>query len=281
FWPYTTPAPVPVQAPLPSVPTLILSGADDLRTPTANAREVAAQIPGSPLVVVPAVGHSVLGSDLRGCASKALQALFKPAPVKPCTGEGPEILDLLKLAPLAPARLSDVPPARPNRGLPGRTLDAVDLTLADFARQEVTQALGALQSGNIANLISLRIGGLRAGWAATKKKELVLHGYSYVPGVTVSGRVTASEVVLHVGGYAAAHGTLRAGPQSLGAGRGLTGTLGGRRVLASAPRSVAASASAGAAIVRMDAQASHPTAPGGSAARAAARTLASLLARLP
>ena len=88
------------------MPTLILSGADDLRTPTANAREVAAQIPGSQLLVVPEVGHSVLSSDLSGCASKALQALFKPAPIKPCTG-GPEILGLLKLAPLAPARLSE------------------------------------------------------------------------------------------------------------------------------------------------------------------------------
>ena len=66
------------QAPFPSVPTLILSGADDLRTPTANAREVAAQIPGSQLLVVPEVGHSVLSSEPSGCARKALQALFSP-----------------------------------------------------------------------------------------------------------------------------------------------------------------------------------------------------------
>jgi pimeloyl-ACP methyl ester carboxylesterase len=63
-------------APFPSVPTLILSGADDLRTPTANAREVAAQIPDSQLLVVPNTGHSVLGSDQTHCASDALQALF-------------------------------------------------------------------------------------------------------------------------------------------------------------------------------------------------------------
>ena len=93
-WPYTSPAPGPVPAPLPSVPTLILSGAEDLRTPTANAREVAAQIPGSHLLVVPEVGHSVLGSDFSGCANKALQALFKPAPIKPCTG-GAQLLNLL------------------------------------------------------------------------------------------------------------------------------------------------------------------------------------------
>ncbi len=116
------PAPAPVQTPLPSVPTLILSGADDLRTPTANAREVAAQIPGSHVVVVPEVGHSVLGSDLSGCSSKALQALFKPSPIEPCTAGGLQILGLLKLAPLAPVRLSDVPPAGATAGCPDARL---------------------------------------------------------------------------------------------------------------------------------------------------------------
>jgi pimeloyl-ACP methyl ester carboxylesterase len=283
FWPYTTPAPAPAREPFPDVPTLILSGADDLRTPTANAREVAAQAPGSQLVVVPEVGHSVLGSDLSGCASKALQALFRPSPVRPCAG-GPEILGLLKLTPLAPARLSSVPPARGSHGRPGRTLEAVGLTLADFVREETVQALGALQSGDVGGLSSLRIGGLRAGWAGTKQAALVLHGYSYVPGVTVSGKLTATEVVLHVGGAAAAAGTLRLGPHHR-----LIGTLGGQRVLSSllsdrkagGGRSVqATSAAARDAIVRLDAQAGHLTATGGSAARAGARKLARLLARL-
>jgi pimeloyl-ACP methyl ester carboxylesterase len=274
FWPYTTPAPAPVQEPFPSVPTLILSGADDLRTPTANAREVAAQIPGSQLVVVPEVGHSVLGSDLSGCASRALQALFKPSPIKPCTG-GPQILSLLKLAPLAPARLADVPPAKGSRGLPGRTLTAVGLTLADFVRQESVRALQALESGNIGGLISLRVGGLRSGWAGAQKNALVLHDYSYVPGVTISGKVTAKEIVLHVGGAAAARGTLRAG-----AHQALTGTLGGRHVL-SRLGSQAAGSAASAAIVRMDAQAALTFVPGGSAARAGARDLAGLLERVP
>ncbi len=76
YWPYTTPALASADAPLPSVPTLILSGADDLRTPTSDAHQVAAQIPGSHLLVVPNTGHSVLGSDPTHCASDALQALF-------------------------------------------------------------------------------------------------------------------------------------------------------------------------------------------------------------
>ncbi len=157
FWPYSSPAPGPLTAPLPSVPTLILSGAEDLRTPTANAREVAAQIPGSHLLVVPEVGHSVLGSDFSGCAGRALQALFKAAPIKPCTG-GAQLQSLLGLAPLAPARLSDVAPATGSGGRPGRTLRAVELTLADLLRQETVHALGGLGLED-----ELSFGGLRAG----------------------------------------------------------------------------------------------------------------------
>jgi len=277
FWPYTLPTPTPVQAPLPGVPTLILSGADDLRTPTSNAREVAAQIPGSHLLIVPGVGHSVLGSDLSGCASKALQALFKPSPIKSCTG-GAEILGLLRLTPLAPARLSDVQPAKGYRGLPARTLTAVALTLGDFLRQVAVRALGALVSGDIGNLISLRVGGLRAGWAGTARAGLILHDYSYVPGVTVSGKLTATEAVLHIGGPAAAHGTLRAYPRSAGGRRALSGTLGGRHVQTGHSLDAAATS---AAIVRTNAQASLKLASGGSAARAGARKLAVLLERVP
>ena len=43
-WPDASPAP-PAAGPLPNVPTLILSGAQDLRTPTSNARRIAAGSP--------------------------------------------------------------------------------------------------------------------------------------------------------------------------------------------------------------------------------------------
>ena len=305
FWPYTTPAPAPVNAPFPAVPTLILSGADDLRTPTANAREVAAQIPGSHVLVVPEVGHSVLGTDLSGCSARALQALFKPAPIMPCRAGAPQILRLLHLTPLAPARLQAVPAAPHTRGLPGRTLAAVDLTLADLARQIAIRALGALESGNLGRLASLRIGGLRAGWAAGAESGLRLHSYSYVPGVTVSGLVGANGIVLRVSGTAAAHGTLRL------SGRGrrmLTGTLGGSPVRSAlqagesaagatsatsgdggegvAGSALVASPASSAAIVRFDAQAAPTYAHGGSAhgdaaARADARAVAGLIERIP
>ena len=89
YWPYTTPAPALDDAPLPNVPTLILSGADDLRTPTANAREVAAEIPDAHLLVVPYTGHSVLSDEPTACAREAMLALFAAKPVKPCGAAPP------------------------------------------------------------------------------------------------------------------------------------------------------------------------------------------------
>ncbi len=86
-WPFASAGPEIDEAPLPNVPTLILSGADDLRTPTANASEVAAQIPDAQLLVVPNTGHSVLGSDPTSCAQDALQALFAGKPVEQVQGQ--------------------------------------------------------------------------------------------------------------------------------------------------------------------------------------------------
>jgi pimeloyl-ACP methyl ester carboxylesterase len=228
FWPYSTPAPAPVQAPFPSVPTLILSGADDLRTPTANAREVAAQIPGSHLLVVPNTGHSVLGSDPTNCASDALQALFAGGPIKPCAPTPPP--PILRPTPLPPMRLSDVAPAKGNRGLAGRTLQAVVLTLDDFDRQLALRLVKQLSAGNLGGFATLRTGGLRAGWAGLANQAVSFDHYSYVPGVTVSGKLTSQAIELRIGGSVAAHGTLLADPRSVGPKKTLYGVLGGQRV---------------------------------------------------
>ena len=177
---------------------------------------------------------------------------------------------LLALTPLAPARLADVPVTGGYHGLPGRTLDALGLTLEDFARQAGLAALSSVSSGDLTSLTSLRVGGLRAGWAGLVDGVLVLHDYSYVPGVTVSGRIAASHAVLHVGGGAAADGTL-----GLAAHSTLTGTLGGEAVVF---RRTARPADA---IVGDDAQASPRLGPGGRAARAELGDLAGILRRLP
>jgi pimeloyl-ACP methyl ester carboxylesterase len=229
-WPYTPGGPEVDGAPLPNVPALILSGADDLRTPTANARAVAAQIPDAHLLVVPNTGHSVLGSDPTSCAHDALQALFAGKTVKQCRDRKPP--HLLLPTPLPPRSLAVVPSAPGNHGLAGRTLDAALLTLGDFDRQVLLAILEQGGGISLLGLPSLQVGGLRAGWGGTVHEELVLHGYSYVPGVTVSGKVSSGGVTLRIGGSAAVHGTIR-----ISAHGTLTGALGGQRVHLTAPRS--------------------------------------------
>jgi pimeloyl-ACP methyl ester carboxylesterase len=219
-WPFTAPANPAPNTPLPAVPTLILSGADDLRTPTSGAREVAAEIPGSHLLVVPNVGHSVLGNDPSGCSTAALLALFAGKPVKPCAQSEPE--PLFRATPLPPARLAAVPDASGNRGRAGRTLEAVALSLADLDRQFAYQALGRLEAGA---LTSLSVGGLHAGWAELSTGRVRLHGYEYVPGVRISGELVSGKVRLTVDGATAAAGTITSGPSNT-----LTGVLEGTRL---------------------------------------------------
>jgi len=222
-WPFPTPAAPANTAPLPAVPTLILSGADDLRTPTANAREVAAEVPGAHLLVVPDVGHSVLGDDLSGCSTAALQALFAGAAIKPCGPARPEPLDLP--TPVPPASLDDVPPAPQNSGRPGRTLEAVALTLSDLARQASYLTLARLGAGSLTGLSTLNVGGLHAGWAELNAGKLHLHDYVYVPGVRISGTVASEQISLTVEGASAAHGFITLGPADT-----LAGLLEGRRL---------------------------------------------------
>ena len=126
-WPYAS-TPPPAAAPLPDVPTLILSGAQDLRTPTSNALKVAARIPGASVEVVPFTGHSVIGSDLTGCAGEgARELLRRHQPVAPCTGAK----DVLAPTPVTPAAaLGDPPAGAASAAGPGRTLVAVLDTLA-------------------------------------------------------------------------------------------------------------------------------------------------------
>jgi pimeloyl-ACP methyl ester carboxylesterase len=222
-WPFATPAPPVEDAPLPNVPTLLLSGADDLRTPTANARSVAAQIPDAHLLVVPDTGHSVLSTEPTACARQALNAMFAGHPIAPCSDAPPP--SLLRPTPLPPERLSDVAPAHGYRGRVGRTLRAVTLTLTDFARQFVLQALETVGSAKTASLPKLRSGGLRAGWAEFAGNALRFHAYSYIPGVTLSGTVKSDSITLRVGGSSAADGTLR-----LGRHKELEGVLDGLHV---------------------------------------------------
>lgn len=219
-WPYTTPGPAQAGA-LPDVPTLILSGEQDLRTPTSGAQRVAAMIPGSHVLVVPYTGHSVLGSDFSGCAKIAVESFFEGAEVLPC---GP-IPNLFSPTPITPVSLRAL---HPVQGLPvraGRTLRAVLDTMLDLDRQVIgatLQADQALPSGS-------SFGGLRGGYARITSKTVRLHRFSFVPGVDLEGvfpvhKGQVASATVKVLGSGGAHGSVL-----IGSGGEVSGTLEGHR----------------------------------------------------
>ncbi len=219
-WPNLAPAP-PAIAPLPDVPTLILSGEQDLRTPTAGAEAVAARIPGSQLLKVPYTGHSVLGTEFGGCAQNAVKAFFAGAAVQACAPS----VDPLPPTPIVPSRLSLVKPVGSLPGAAGRTLAVVLETIADLEQQVIGATLQAeqeLPSGS-------SFGGLRGGYARLTSSALTLKRMSFVGGVQITGsfpiadgRLRAAD--LRVEGSRAARGVVRIGDSAHA-----TGTLGGHR----------------------------------------------------
>jgi len=219
-WPDASAAPPPASA-LPNVPTLILSGAQDLRTPTSSARRVAALIPDAQLVVVPFTGHSVLGSDISGCASLAVTAFSGGSPVQPCTSTA----DAFAPTPVAPTKLAYVHPPAGLGGRPGQTLVAVLDTLVDLNRQVIGATLQAeqeLPSG-------ASFGGLRGGYARLTSSAAILHDFSFVPGVELSGTFPVRNgelqaTTIRISGPEASPGTVRLGSAT----KQVTGTLGGR-----------------------------------------------------
>ena len=221
-WPAAPTAPGFGPGPLPDVPTLILEGEDDLRTPVENAQRVASLLPQARLVVAPATGHSALSSDLSGCAARAFARFFADRSVADC----PRRRRRFGATPPPPRSLSAVAPARGAVGVRGRALGALGLTLRDVAEDSLTQFIASSRSD------LARGGGLRAGrYRIAENNTLHLRGVAFVPGVRVSG-------VVQRFGERRQNGRLRiSGPAAPGGrvrlrGRRLGGRLGGRRVSA-------------------------------------------------
>jgi len=203
--------------------------------------------------VVPYTGHSVISDEPTDCAREALLALLAGHPVHQCPAA--PVPAGLRPPPLPPRRLALVSPLRGLSMHAGRTVHAVELSVADLGRQlQLSLELGG--SEILSSLTDLRSGGLRAGWAQLSGQELALHAYSYVPGVAISGSIGPASAELRIGGEAAAHGTLR-----LASGGGLRGTLEGL------PVSLPASSPAAGVIVGVNATASSDSRAGGHARR--------------
>lgn len=215
-WPADVVAP-PSSAPFPAVPTAILAGEDDVRTPLADARVLATQIPGARLHRFPGVGHSVLGSDRSGCARRVVRRVLAGRPV--ASGSCGATQNRTFVLRLPARRLSDLPRVRGLARDPGRIVEAVLATMFDAGYQDELRRIS--DAGT-------RGGGLRGGRYRSTRSAITLTRYALVPGVRVSGRFSfrgrGYVGRMRVSGPGRLDGALRISPQRI------RGTVGGVRL---------------------------------------------------
>ena len=230
YWPFATAAPETLVTALPNVPTLILSGADDMRTPTANADAVAAMIPDASVVVVPQTGHSVLTTELSSCAQSAVDAFFAGTTIITTCKPRPLPSYLLPAA-AQPASVAADHPAPGTHGLSGHTAAAVELSLKWSAR-EFAESLFETLIGSFNPSFNKGLGGIYGGFAkettATKGSQKVtisFHHFSYIEGVELTGTIASGVGTLQISGPDAAAGTL-----TTTSANHFSGTLGGDHV---------------------------------------------------
>jgi hypothetical protein len=224
------------------VPTLIISGADDLRTPTANADAVAAMIPDAKVVVVPQTGHSVLTTEFGSCARNAVNAFFKATPiVTDCSSRA--LPAYLQPAPAAPRSVSLVSPLASIAGTAGRAARGFELTLG-WSSRELSESLFETLIGTNNPAFSKGLGGLHGGFAKlttsqkTLRSTIDYHDFSYIPGLTLTGKLAGGVGKLRLGGRVS--GTLVATTAN-----DFSGKVGGVKVhfMISAAKAVALAAS--------------------------------------
>lgn len=201
--------------PLPDVPVLEVSGGYDMRTPTSGALSVAARFPQAHVLVVPAIGHSVLGADPSGCSQAATRSWMLGGPV-PATCDRP--------TPIVPDASAYPAPLRKAAG-PRATLAIVGATIRDSEAIWLMTAGLSADSTPVPGIFGGRIVPLSA-------RSFRLVNYSVESGVSVSGTLAFTKLglplafggTLTVGGKLAARGIVGL------SGSSLKGTLGGRIV---------------------------------------------------
>jgi hypothetical protein len=194
-------------APYPTVPTLILQGGEDLRTPPEWSANVAARIPGAQRFVIPGVGHSTV-SDPRDCAADQILKFVRGAKLATRCKRIPTGVPAFNSPPRTFESLAGVPGY--SRKV-GRTLRAVSATAQDLL---LILSTATATSG----------GGLRGGSWEVSGNRMRLRDFQAVTGAEIDGTLTSSTLTMRVSGTQAAKGTLR-----LHRGR-LKGTLGGRKI---------------------------------------------------
>jgi pimeloyl-ACP methyl ester carboxylesterase len=215
-WPSAAVATPPLGVgPLPDVPVLALSGGYDMRTPTSSAAAVIRSFPHGKLLVVPAIGHSVVTADNSLCAIRAVRSWVTDGNV-PATCQRPSFIVTPPGAYPSTAPSSRVASPRATFGLAGKTIREAEAMW-------LTTAAGS--GGPVAGLLG---GKLTPG----ANSSFRLDRYSIAPGVELSGLLDAKgsgfplvfKGTVTVSGKNAAHGKLSLKRDVL------SGTLGGVRV---------------------------------------------------
>lgn len=173
-WPEAATDPL-TAGPLPAVPTLLLVGGQDLRTPVEAARAVAARSPRATVVVAPGNGHSLLYS--LECARQQMARVLSghSASATACRAESPPLIPI----PAAPAMISSLSPMGAP-GAAGRVAHAARLAIKDGV-----QSMGAALDSGLDALPGVR-GGL-ARVTGIFPNALAFSRFSAVRSVSITG----------------------------------------------------------------------------------------------
>jgi len=185
------------------------------------------------VVTLSGSGHDATDSDLTGCIAQALRRFVADRAVgSPCRGR----FNGLRPFPRPPRSIRQFRSAPGVGGERGRALFAVLDTV-----QDAVITAGQLQDARL----PLRGGGLRGGGfnLSENSGRLRLRGYSFVPGVRVTG--TLATGTADITGRVSVRGPRNASGFLRITRTGATGRLGGRAVVYRA-RGAAAAAAAGA-----------------------------------
>jgi pimeloyl-ACP methyl ester carboxylesterase len=200
---------------VPNVPMLAVSGGFDMRTPTAAATNVAAMFPQGKVLVVPGVGHSVLGADPSFCGARNVRSWMLGTAIPSQCPRAAPFLDVVPSFP--PVRSTKPRPLNPTQ-----TLDTASKTIHEAEGIWLMNFGLTGGAGSVAGVYSGRL-------VATSSNVFKLVRYSVAPGVELSGKIryvkfgppNLFDGVITVAGAAASHGLLGFSGSKVG------GTLGG------------------------------------------------------
>lgn len=190
-WQQQPAAPAIAQWQLPDIPTLALNGDLDLRTPTSWAKRATAGDSKAQVVEIPNSGHSVIGTDVSGCAlSLAKRFLIFGATNGKCDSAAPPI-------PIAPRPVASI---NRVRSLPGTCRGLRGAACTRAKRELLAGYLGVRDTLDQALIGYMDVGpGLLGGiWEmeydlaedlSVIPVGLRMSGVGNVPGVYVSGTI--------------------------------------------------------------------------------------------